>query len=184
MNGGAHLSSWVSHDTKQHFAAIARHQGLSESALLKRLIDLMFRTAAGDGGAIIPTEVNRVGRDARLTVRLRADDQLLLRERASARGMAAATYVSVLVRSHLRGLTRLTQEERLALKECVAELAAIGRNLNQIARASNQGGRLAGPAREDLRAILKACEALRGHVRGVLKANAVSWQVGHGAAHD
>ena len=94
-------------------------------------IDLTFRTA-GDGGATIPTEISRVGRDARLTVRLRADDQLLLRERASARGMPTATYVSVLVRSHLRGLTRLTHEELLALKEAVAELAAIGRNLNRI----------------------------------------------------
>jgi hypothetical protein len=183
MIGSAHLSTWVNHDTKHQFAAIAHHQGLSESALLKRLIDLMFRTA-GDGGAIIPMEVSRVGRDARLTVRLRADDQLLLRERASARGMPAATYVSVLVRSHLRGLTRLTHEERLALKESIAELSAIGRNLNQIARAANQCGRVVGPTREELRAILKACEALRGHVRGVLKANAVSWQVGHGAAHD
>jgi hypothetical protein len=50
MIGSAHLSIWVSDDTKQQFAAIARHQGLSESALPKRLIDLMFRTA-GDGRA-------------------------------------------------------------------------------------------------------------------------------------
>jgi hypothetical protein len=183
MIGSAHLSTWVNDDTKQQFAAIARHQGLSESALLKRLIDLMFRTA-GDGGAMIPTVVGSAGRDARLTVRLRADDRLLLRERAAARGMPAATYVSVLVRSHLRGLNRLTHEERLALKESVAELSAIGRNLNQIARAANQGGRVSGPTREDLRAILKACEALRGHVREVLKANAVSWQVGHETAHE
>jgi hypothetical protein len=62
MNGSAHLSTWVNHDTKQQFAAIARHQGLSESALLKRLIDPMFRTA-GYGGATIPTEASRVGRD-------------------------------------------------------------------------------------------------------------------------
>ncbi len=91
--------------------------------------------------------------------------------------------VSVLVRSHLRGLARLPNEERLALKESVAELAAIGRNLNQIARASDQGARVSGPTQADLRAILKACEALRLHVRGILKANAVSWQVGHGETH-
>ncbi len=98
--------------------------------------------------------------------------------------MPAATYVSVLVRSHLRGLTRLSHEERLALKESVAELAAIGRNLHQIAWAANQGGRVPGLTREDLRAILKACETLRDHIRGVLKANAVSWQVGHDTAHE
>lgn len=109
-------------------------------------------------------------------MRLQPDDQRLLREHASARGMPVATYVSVLVRSHLRGLARLPNEERLALKESVAELAAIGRNFNQIARTYNQGGRVAGPTREDLRAILKACQALHGHVTGVLKANAQSQQ--------
>ncbi len=118
-----------------------------------------------------------------MTIRLATDDQRLLRARASGRGIPAATYVSVLVRSHLRGLARLPNEERLALKESVAELAAIGRNLNQIARASDQGARVSGPTQADLRAILKACEALRLHVRGILKANAVSWQVGHGETH-
>ena len=59
-------------------------------------------------------------RDSRLYVRLRHEDRLLLRERAAARGMAAATYVSVLVRSHLRNLAPLPKEELLALKRSVA----------------------------------------------------------------
>ena len=53
--------------------------------------------------------------------------------------MRSATYVSVLVRSHLRNLTPLPKEELTALKRSVAELGAIGRNLNQIARGANQG---------------------------------------------
>lgn len=87
-------------------------------------------------------------RTSRLTVRLRGDDRLLLRERAAVRSMAPATYVSVLTRVHLRSLAPLPREELLALKRTVAELGAIGRNLNQIARAANQGerGGRAGPA--------------------------------------
>ena len=53
--------------------------------------------------------------------------------------MPPATYVSVLTRSHLRSLAPLPSEELLALKRTLGELGSIGRNLNQIARAANQG---------------------------------------------
>ena len=49
-------------------------------------------------------------------IRLRPDDQILLRDRAAARGMPPATYVSVLTRAHLRSLAPLPKEELLALK--------------------------------------------------------------------
>ncbi|HWX37251.1 MAG TPA: plasmid mobilization relaxosome protein MobC, partial [Steroidobacteraceae bacterium] len=118
-------------------------------------------------------------RHARLYVRLRDEDRLLLRERATARGMAPATYVSVLVRSHLWTLAPLPKEELLALKRSAAELGAIGRNLNQIAKAANQGGKPSGPEREDLRAMLRVAEGLRDHVKALLKANQRSWHHGH-----
>jgi hypothetical protein len=111
---------------------------------------------------------------------MRPDDQLLLRERASARGMAPATYVSVLVRSHLRALAPLPKEELVALRKTVSELGSIGRNLNQIARTANQGERVSGPGREDVKAMLRVCEGLRNHVRGLLSANLRSWEQGYG----
>jgi len=110
-------------------------------------------------------------------IRLRADDQILLRERAAARGMAPATYVSVLTRAHLRSLAPLPKEELLGLKRAVAELGSIGRNLNQIARA-NQGQLVTSPGRDDLEAMLRICEALRDHVKGLLVANLKSWEQG------
>ena len=57
------------------------------------------------------------------------------------------------------------------MKSAVAELGAIGRNLNQIARAMNQGQRVAGPGREELRAMLQVGGALRDHVKSLLAAN-------------
>src|SRR5437762_11926226 len=99
MSDGTHLATWVTRETKERFAAVACHQGLSESALLKRLVNLMLQTASAGNVATI-ADANRTTRESRLTVRLRADDQALLRERAAARGMATATYGSVLVRSH------------------------------------------------------------------------------------
>ncbi len=178
MSDGTQLKTWVTRDTKERFAAVARHQGLSDSALLKRLFDLMLQTASGGTGTIVPT-AGRIARDLRLTVRLHPADQLLLRERAAAHGMPAATYVSVLTRAHLRALTPLPKEELLALKRTVSELGSIGRNLNQIAHAANRGERVTGPNREDLRIILKVCEALRDHVRNLLAANLKSWEQGY-----
>jgi hypothetical protein len=64
--------------------------------------------------------VARVARGARLYVRRRPDDQPLLAERAAARRMAAATYVSVLVRAHLRHLAPLPHDELQALNRAVA----------------------------------------------------------------
>jgi Bacterial mobilisation protein (MobC) len=176
MSDGAHLTTWVSRETKTRFAAVARHQGLSDSALLKRLIDTMLQ--AGNAGGGVAAE-GRAGRVSRFSIRLRPDDQILLRERAAARGMPVATYVSVLTRAHLRSLSPLPKGELLALKRAVSELGSIGRNLNQIARAANQGERASGPSREDLRAILRVCEGLRDHVKALLSANLKSWEQGY-----
>jgi hypothetical protein len=176
MSDAAHLTTWVNRETKARFACVARHQGISDSALLKRLIDTMLQ--AGNAAEDVAAE-GRAGRASRLSIRLRPDDRILLRERAVARGMPVATYVSVLTRAHLRSLSPLPKGELLALKRAVSELGSIGRNLNQIARAANQGERASGPSREDLRAILKMCEGLRDHVKGLLSANLKSWEQGY-----
>jgi hypothetical protein len=131
MSDGTHLTTWVTRETKDRFAAVARHQGLSDSALLKRLVDLMLQSAsAAEVGTLGGGD--RTSRDSRLTVRIRPDDQLLLRERAAARGMPAATYVSVLTRSHLRSLAPLPKAEWLTLEKIVTELSKLGRNISQI----------------------------------------------------
>jgi hypothetical protein len=169
---------------KRRVHALANQQLITESTWLKRLVvNALCGTAESVPdliGSSRPAET--VARNARLYVRLRPEDRLLLRERAAARGMPPATYVSVLVRAHLRRLAPLPKEELTALKRSVAELGAIGRNLNQIARAANQDVRAPGPAANDLRAMLKVCGALRDHVKGVIKANADSWELGHGEA--
>jgi hypothetical protein len=61
----------------------------------------------------------------------------------------------------------------------VAELGAIGRNLNQIAKAANQGAKPSGPGREDLKAMLRVAEGLRDHIKALLRANQLSWEQGY-----
>jgi hypothetical protein len=167
--------------------SIAQRQQLTESAWLRCLIEHTLHSAGATtyslGDSTVPEPPEPITRGARLYVRLRPDDQLLLRERAAARGMAAATYASVLLRAHLRNLAPLPKDELMALRRSMAELRAIGRNLNQIARAANQGARVNGPSREDLLAVLRACEGLRVHTKALLQSNIQSWEVGHVEAH-
>jgi Bacterial mobilisation protein (MobC) len=183
------LKARVSPETKRQARAIADRQLLSEAAWLKRLVHREI--GQHEVGTSVDLDVRRVGcahrrsatRDSKgclkpVYVRLRDEDRLLLQARAAARGLRPATYLSVLTRAHLRSLTPLPKDELLALKGCIAELAAIGRNLNQIARAANQGGRV-GPMRDDLLAFLRLCEAMRDNIKRLLKANVTSWEAGH-----
>ncbi len=110
MSGSTHLSTWIDADTKRRFTSAAVRQGLSESALLKRLVGQMLASAPIDDFA--DPAAPRDLRDARLTVRLVPEDRALLRERAAERTMPAATYVSVLVRAHLRRVAPLPHRLR------------------------------------------------------------------------
>jgi predicted DNA binding CopG/RHH family protein len=178
MAAEAFVQCRVTADVKTLLRVLAEREHITESALVRQLIEVMLRMSAKEGFPKLDT-LETVSRDARLSVRLAAEDRILLCDRATARGMRSATYVSVLVRSHLRNLVPLPKEELLALKRSVAELGAIGRNLNQIARALNQGGKPSGPGREDLKAMLRVAEGLRDHVKALLTANQISWERGH-----
>jgi Mobilization protein NikA len=178
MAADAFIQCRVTSETKALIRTLADRQQITESALVKRLLDMVLHSAV-TLGIPKPEPVNSTCRDARLYVRLDPSDRLLLRERAASRGMPAATYASVLIRSHLRNLTPLPKEELLALKRSVAELGAIGRNLNQIARVANQGGRQAVIGREEVRIMLRVAEGLRDHVKALLRANERSWTSGY-----
>jgi 2-keto-4-pentenoate hydratase/2-oxohepta-3-ene-1,7-dioic acid hydratase in catechol pathway len=85
----------------------------------------------------------------------------------------------VLARAHLRQIPPLPEAERQAFERCVAELSAIGRNLNQIARRVNQEGVIASLTRQDVAIFIKVCTAAVDRFKGTIKANKQSWEVGY-----
>jgi hypothetical protein len=178
MSAEAFVQFRVTPEMKTLLRMLAEREQITESALVRQLLEVMLRRSAIEGFPKLET-LERRSLDARLSISLAPEDRMLLCERATARGMRSATYVSVLVRTHLRSLTPLPKDELTALKRSVAELGAIGRNLNQIARVANQSGKLSGPGREDLRAMLKIAEALRDHVKALIRANQSSWEQGY-----
>jgi hypothetical protein len=89
----------------------------------------------------------------------------------------------MLLRAHLRALAPLPHQELAELQRAVSALGQLGRNINQIARVAVQTGNASGPSVADLRAILRACEALRDHVKGLIRANVASWETGNAEAN-
>ena len=177
-------------EIKRQAKAIAERDLLTEAAWLKRLVIREIRAcdSANDGGSELHRENDshrtRVAPGPKgyckpVYVRFRDEDRQLLDARAAALGLRPATYVSVLTRSHLRSLTPLPKEEYLALKRSIAELASIGRNINQIAKATNEGGRVPESVGAEFRAMLKICVALRDNTKALLKANETNWGRGH-----
>jgi len=181
MAGNPCVQCRVTPQTKTQLRVLAQERQLTESALLKKLVEnALLQTGGASGLGVGPIEP--VSRGARIYVRLRPEDHVLLRERATGRAMAAATYASFLLRAHLRSVAPIPDRELAELKRATAELGAIGRNLNQIARVAHQTGRVNGPTGQDLRALLRACEALRDHLKGLIRANGLSWESGYAQA--
>ena len=192
MNCTEILKARVSPEIKLQAKAIADRNFLTEAAWLKRLVireiravEAAARTSANSDQPVGIHSRHRTSAPASsaclrpVFVRFRQEDRLLLDARAAARGMRPATYVSILTRSHLRSLAPLPKEEFLALKRSIGELAAIGRNINQIAKAGNQGSQLPASVRQEFGAMLKICVALRDNTKTLLQANINSWRIGH-----
>ena len=178
MIANAYIAARVTADTKRRFDQLAHDQGLTESAFLKRLIDGSIAAAGGMGLQELDA-VEPVTSSGRLSIRLRPDDLMMLRDRAKSRDMPSSTYASYFIRAHLRALTPLPSAELAAFKRSIAEVGAIGRNLNQIARAVNRGETPNGPGRADLQALLRALTGLRDHMKALISANLASWRDGY-----
>jgi hypothetical protein len=178
MAAKAIVAARMTAEKKQRFAAMAHNRGLSESSLLNKLIDgALIISPPID--PVVSQDVRPLPATGKVSVRLRPDDLMLLRERERGRELPAGTYVSLLVRAHLRSLTPLPTAEFSALRQSLLQVAAIGRNLNQIARALNSGERDVGPRREDLFALLRALTGLRDHIRNLMESNSQSWEAGY-----
>jgi hypothetical protein len=172
------IAAWLVPATKARFAALAASRGVSESKLLRLLIDSVLARNAAELTSEQPRgELSDVDR---ITVRLRPGDGRLLRLRAQARGMNYTTYTAVLIRAHLRVHAPMPLAELARLERSLAELSAVAGSLGQIARAVTQEQGV--DARLSLDEILPAVERLWQQMREVVRANVISWECGDGEA--
>ena len=168
------ITAWPTRDQKAGFAALALSRGLSQSKLLRLLIDSVLERNSVDAARDVRQREAEEG--DRITLRLRPGDGHWLRLRAQRRGMTYTTYAAALIRAHVRADPPMPLEELARLERSLTEISAIGRRLNQIAGAVREGQGVDSGLRAELATVLQAVEELRQALREVVRVNRISWE--------
>jgi hypothetical protein len=114
---------------------------------------------------------------AKITVRL----PRFLKKRAEGRarlvGMGTGRWVGAFIQSNLMNLPVLTDRELQAVEVSIRELSAIGRNINQIARALNEAHYQTERVKvEKLAELAELIKSVRSSIRGLVRASKNSWK--------
>lgn len=167
------IATRSSPERKARFEALAAGFGKSVSALLDQLIDTVL-----EENPVVATAEEEGGATPRVSLRLRAGDRELLNAKAAERGMKAASYAVMLLHAHVRGRAPVPIAELNQLKVAVGELSAVGRNLNQVAKAAN-AGQVAGKVVEQMLPVVQRQVAeVREYVAALVRVNLQSWEAG------
>src|SRR5579862_6052053 len=110
MSADAFIQVRVAPEVKARLRVLAERENITESALVRQLLITMLRVQVS-AEASDPEVTEAIPRDSRVWVRLRLEDRKLLKARAHARGVPSATYVALLVRSHLHAIAPLPEGE-------------------------------------------------------------------------
>lgn len=121
-------------EQKSRLRQLAANAGVSENAYMLLLLDQADNGPTLSTGVAADPEATAM---ERITVRLPAFLKRAVAGRARAAGMSMGRWVSCLVQSNLMRVPVLTDAELAAVIASRRELAAVGRNINQIARALN-----------------------------------------------
>jgi hypothetical protein len=181
MSADAFIQVRVAPEVKARLQSLAERENITESALVRQLLITMLRVQVSAEESE-PEGTEAIPRDSRVWVRLRLEDRKLLKARASARGVPPATYVALLVRSHLHAVAPLPEAELLAVKQSISELRSIGRDLNTMARAIGREGGGPQPGQRDVLRLMKVGDVLRDRIKALYVANIKSWETGNAEA--
>lgn len=157
-----HIITRTDEETKKAFRAVAKKRGITESKLLDELIASAIRAKPGAQIADDPEPVKPTAESiepARINIRLPAFLLDGAKQRAESKAMSTNRWVVALLQTHLTQKPVMTDYQVAMLKGSGRELAAIGRNMNQIARAlhesSHETDRMKLKLLEDLAAEIK-----------------------------
>ena len=167
------LIARVDASIKERLQQRAAANGLSESEQLRALV-LAFLDGAPASGTV-PVESENAELE-RITVRLPAFLLESAKGRATALGMAPSRWIAALVQANLMKEPVTTETETEALQRCTYELSAIGRNLNQIARALNQAPHETERVKLDtLKVLGESIARTRESIRALVRASRNVW---------
>ncbi len=116
---------------KSNWQQFCKDSGISQSNMLRMMINKVTPEAGNDG------EINELKTD-RVSVRLTKHCLQKVQQQAIAEGyLSQSNWVRASIMANLYREPVLTDEEMKVLRESNRQLAALGRNLNQIARVLN-----------------------------------------------
>jgi hypothetical protein len=170
------ITARPSPEEKIRFRLIARHVGLSESALALRAIRLLLDRDEQWLGRQPDLKREHVAASDRITIRLRPGDGLEVIRRATERGMKPATYISALMRAHIASNPPLPAVELNALKHSIAVLAGLGTLLANTSRHGIPSGPQGEVYREAIGRTRAEIAALEQRIVGLTKAALIAWE--------
>lgn len=174
------LKTLVEPGTKARFRSMAKARGLSESELLRAVI---LAVTGEDDDTDQPIEPDAEKADTtRMTVRMPRFLMEAAAARGKVKGMAPSRWVAALVQSNLTRQPVMTDDELAGLLAANRELAAVGRNINQIARALNEAFHETERVKiERLAQLRDAIVKQRAAMRALVRASQNSWVADDGA---
>ncbi|MFP3709699.1 plasmid mobilization relaxosome protein MobC [Paraburkholderia sp. SIMBA_009] len=129
------LQTYVSEETKAKFAAAAMRYGCAnEAQFLRVMVDRVL--GEEQPAPPKPSLVERAKR-AQVNIGLTPDENHRVAELAAKQGVNRTTWIVNLIRAQTLREQQFSPAELDALMESNRQLAAVGRNLNQIARNLN-----------------------------------------------
>jgi predicted HicB family RNase H-like nuclease len=131
----------VDSETKRQLSEMAAREGISESDVIRGMIEREFRMSGGRGGAHIDGSLpaSKDGYERKkITLTIPSFIVDLARERASQKGMSLSRWIASLIQSHVFQPPVLTITELKYLNESNRQIRGMGVNLNQIAKAFNK----------------------------------------------
>jgi Bacterial mobilisation protein (MobC). len=175
----------VDEAARTRFRQLARSVNRKESELLRELITLAIesKTARQYSPVLISAEP-KAKKMRRVTVRLPGFILDAAKTRARTRGMPTSRWIAFLVQSHLLQTPVMAGDELRALSDCNYELAAIGRNLNQIARILNADQSETNRLKLDLIKVLQtSVTETQQAIRKLVRASNNKWSTGDADAY-
>lgn len=153
------IAAKVDERLKSGFADAARQNGLSESDLLRRMVEQII----GNTTTPLPasTADRRGGRQVKL--RLWRDELTAVELLAQAEARSVPAWIGALVRRTAMGVVPFNERELAELHRAVSALGPLGRNLNTLVRHWHQTGR-SSPEAIAAAVIHEAIQALRSEV--------------------
>jgi len=161
---------------KPQWEAYCRRTGVTPSEALRTLVGQALGSAhhAAYDACFVDTGLPR----QRVEIRLTQGEYAALCEVAQAAGFSANRWIVAMLRAQITARPQFGESELTVLAESNTQLAAIGRNLNQIARALNRQETIAPYRLKILQTLKVEVDEHLDTVTAVIRANLDRWSRG------